>query len=327
MTRDLRLPDNVHLARRDRPQTFHLDGLRRRDPRPGVRHPGGHRRPRARLSRRPTAGCFNIGLLHTCATGREGHDRYAPCTVDDLRAKGYDYWALGHVHTREILATATRPIVFPGNIQGRHIRETGPKGCLLVDRRAGTASPRRSSAGSTSSAGRPAGVDASGRHRRRRRPPGRRGPAAPACSTGADDRPLAAPGRGRRGRPRHDEIARRPRPLDHRDPRPGASSSGAGRLWVEKVKLRTRPLRLGRRPAATGRSTSSTGSWPNSAATTSGSSEFAGRELADLDKKLPPELRRADARRPRRPRLAPRRSSTRSGRSCSTASRRRGTAR
>lgn len=78
----------------------------------------------------PVAGCFNIGLLHTCATGREGHDPYAPCSVQGLRAKGYDYWALGHVHQHEVLHRDP-PIVFSGCIQGRHIGETGPRGCML----------------------------------------------------------------------------------------------------------------------------------------------------------------------------------------------------
>jgi DNA repair exonuclease SbcCD nuclease subunit len=76
-------------------------------------------------------GLFNIGLLHTAATGREGHALYAPCTVEGLRAKHYDYWALGHVHKQELLCDDP-PILFSGNIQGRHIRETGPKGCVLV---------------------------------------------------------------------------------------------------------------------------------------------------------------------------------------------------
>ncbi len=78
-----------------------------------------------------TSGLFNIGLLHTAATGREGHAPYAPCTVEGLRAKHYDYWALGHVHKQELLCDDP-PILFSGNIQGRHIRETGPKGCVLV---------------------------------------------------------------------------------------------------------------------------------------------------------------------------------------------------
>ena len=76
-------------------------------------------------------GYFNIGLIHTSFTGREGHEPYAPCTMDDLLSKNYDYWALGHVHKREVLHEDPW-IIFPGNIQGRHIREPGPKGCTLV---------------------------------------------------------------------------------------------------------------------------------------------------------------------------------------------------
>ena len=81
--------------------------------------------PRAR------PGYFNIGVLHTSLTGRDGHDAYAPCSVEDLARAGYDYWALGHVHLREIVSEHPA-IVFPGNLQGRHARETGPKGATLV---------------------------------------------------------------------------------------------------------------------------------------------------------------------------------------------------
>jgi DNA repair protein SbcD/Mre11 len=74
---------------------------------------------------------LNIGLLHTSLDGREGHEPYAPCSIEELRSKGYDYWALGHVHTQEVLHRDPW-IVFPGNIQGRHVREVGAKGCKLV---------------------------------------------------------------------------------------------------------------------------------------------------------------------------------------------------
>ncbi|MEQ8233257.1 MAG: DNA repair exonuclease [Gammaproteobacteria bacterium] len=79
----------------------------------------------------PRPGWFNIGLLHTSLTGRAGHDTYAPTQPATLTAKGYDYWALGHVHAREVVSASPR-IVFPGNLQGRHANETGPKGCELV---------------------------------------------------------------------------------------------------------------------------------------------------------------------------------------------------
>jgi exonuclease SbcD len=76
-------------------------------------------------------GMFNIGLLHTSLDGREGHAVYAPCSMDDLRSKGYQYWALGHIHKQEFVSRYPW-IVFPGCIQGRHIRENGAKGCVLV---------------------------------------------------------------------------------------------------------------------------------------------------------------------------------------------------
>ena len=81
-------------------------------------------------------GFFNIGMLHTSLTGRVGHDPYAPTDVATLVAKGYDYWALGHVHAREVVSESPR-IVFPGNLQGRHANETGAKGCELVTVEAG----------------------------------------------------------------------------------------------------------------------------------------------------------------------------------------------
>ena len=84
----------------------------------------------------PVPGFFNIGMLHTSLTGRVGHDTYAPTDLPTLVAKGYDYWALGHVHVWEVVCEQPR-IVFPGNLQGRHANETGAKGCELVTVEAG----------------------------------------------------------------------------------------------------------------------------------------------------------------------------------------------
>lgn len=77
-------------------------------------------------------GWFNIGLLHTSLDGRAGHASYAPCTLADLKAKYYDYWALGHIHAAETVSTDPH-VVFPGNLQGRHVREVGAKGAMLVE--------------------------------------------------------------------------------------------------------------------------------------------------------------------------------------------------
>ena len=79
----------------------------------------------------PVPGWFNIGMLHSSVGVRALHDNYAPCSVEELRSHDYEYWALGHVHAREVLSTNPW-IVFPGNLQGRHINETGPKGASVV---------------------------------------------------------------------------------------------------------------------------------------------------------------------------------------------------
>ncbi|MEH7385324.1 DNA repair exonuclease [Bacillus sp. JJ1521] len=74
---------------------------------------------------------FHIGILHGSREGESNHSRYAPFLLSDLQQKGFDYWALGHIHTREILSEDP-PIIYPGNIQGRHKKETGEKGGYLV---------------------------------------------------------------------------------------------------------------------------------------------------------------------------------------------------
>ncbi|MRN52767.1 metallophosphoesterase family protein [Paenibacillus monticola] len=82
--------------------------------------------------RKQGSSLFHIALLHGNVDGDLQHETYSPCTRRDLIERGYDYWALGHIHTRSILLE--RPaIVYPGNIQGRSIKETGPKGCYVVD--------------------------------------------------------------------------------------------------------------------------------------------------------------------------------------------------
>ncbi|MED1202426.1 metallophosphoesterase family protein [Heyndrickxia acidicola] len=75
---------------------------------------------------------FHIGLLHgQLEGGNTDHQPYAPFTVPDLLEKGMDYWALGHIHKHQILHEDPY-IVYPGNIQGRNRKESGPKGCTMV---------------------------------------------------------------------------------------------------------------------------------------------------------------------------------------------------
>jgi DNA repair protein SbcD/Mre11 len=128
--RQLEFSDNVRVLPADKAQTLPLDDIEaaihgRSFPRRDVTENVAAGYPR------PVPGRFNIGVLHTALTGREGHELYAPCTIEELANRGYDYWALGHVHAHEIVSRDPY-IVFSGNLQGRHVRESGPKGAALV---------------------------------------------------------------------------------------------------------------------------------------------------------------------------------------------------
>ena len=130
ISRQLPLPGNVHLFSSRAAETRRIDGLSvaihgRSFPNRAVEEDFVPSYPE------PVPGFFNIGLLHTSLNGRPGHDTYAPTDLGKLKAKGYDYWALGHIHAREVLSEQPR-IVFSGNLQGRHANETGAKGCDIV---------------------------------------------------------------------------------------------------------------------------------------------------------------------------------------------------
>ena len=97
----------------------------------------GARHERENLALRfphPPATTFDVGVLHCSVDGANGHENYSPCALDELRASGLDYWALGHVHRHRVLDQ--RPwVVYPGNTQGRGMApaERGAKGALVVE--------------------------------------------------------------------------------------------------------------------------------------------------------------------------------------------------
>lgn len=74
---------------------------------------------------------FHIATLHGSLQSNRDHDTYAPFKISDLSNKGFDYWALGHIHKKEILRHDPL-IVYPGNTQGRNRTEQGEKGCYYV---------------------------------------------------------------------------------------------------------------------------------------------------------------------------------------------------
>jgi DNA repair exonuclease SbcCD nuclease subunit len=266
MTKRIPFPDNVRFLNHRRPETVKLDSLRVAIHGQGF---GSQAVPENLAANYPAAipGYFNLGLLHTSLDGREHHDPYAPCGLDDLRAKGYDYWALGHIHQREVLCE--RPfIAFSGNLQGRNVRETGAKGCLLVtvddkelraefrpldvvrwERLVCDVSTIRSAAAAADRV-RELLVKLRSEH-------------APT--------PLAVRVELEGASPCHEELMARPAKWEA-EIRALAIDAGGGEIWLEKIKLLTRPAR---------RAPSGGPAAVNGAATTSGAEALNGADAAN----------------------------------------------
>jgi DNA repair exonuclease SbcCD nuclease subunit len=126
-------PKGVHVFGPDRVETVHvpIDG------KPTVAVSGisfrTQREPRrlVDLFISEDTDLFQVAMLHSNCGGQPGHDPYAPCRVVDLQRAGFDYWALGHVHEKKVLGVEPH-IVYPGSIQGLHIKESKPHGCYHV---------------------------------------------------------------------------------------------------------------------------------------------------------------------------------------------------
>ena len=130
ITRVLELPPNVHVfSGHGRVEELRDLGVAIH----GVSYTKRHA-PKSLLCKysQPVSGVVNIGIMHTSLAGSNGHDVYAPCSVRDLVAHGFDYWALGHIHQRRIY-NENPFIVMPGIPQGRDIGESGPKSVTIVE--------------------------------------------------------------------------------------------------------------------------------------------------------------------------------------------------
>ncbi|NYT59387.1 DNA repair exonuclease [Alcaligenaceae bacterium] len=131
MTRKLLMPGNVHVFPANKASTFTHNDLK-------LAVHGRSFKVAATTDNLaatyppPVPGMFNIGVLHTALEGNAAHANYAPCSLAELQAKGYQYWALGHVHEYGMWP-GEACVVFPGNLQGRNIRETGPRGAVMVN--------------------------------------------------------------------------------------------------------------------------------------------------------------------------------------------------
>jgi exonuclease SbcD len=289
ITRCLRLPENVCRLSDHHAETRHLDDF-------GVAIHGRGFAQRAApddfSAAYPAAvkGLFNIGLLHTSANGRPGHDDYAPCTVEGLRARGYDYWALGHVHTRETLCREEPWIVFPGVLQGRHARECGPKGCMIVEVEDSQVAAVREChldvfrwhVCEVDAAG-CAEADAVLERVRE---------SVQTARAASDGRSLAIRVNIGGACAAHDALDRR---REHwiSEIRAAATDASAGEAWIEKVQFRTAPARRPS-PAAKSAPINASGSLRSAIEALTSEAEAAASgifsELSDLDKKLRSDL-------------------------------------
>ena len=129
----LPLPENVHIFSHEVEVAKHIAENGTSVHLYGFRYPKRHVAERMidQYSRENGAD-LHIGILHGSFEGSSDHAQYAPFRINDLLEKDFDYWALGHIHKREILISQP-PVIYPGNIQGRNRKETGPKGCYLVE--------------------------------------------------------------------------------------------------------------------------------------------------------------------------------------------------
>jgi len=284
ISRVLTLPDNVFEFPTDRPKTLihdatntaiHGQGFAEQAVKVDLasKYPAGER------------GCFNVGLLHTSAGGYEGHERYAPCTVAGLRNHGYDYWALGHIHKAELLCDDGTFVAFSGNTQGRHIRETGAKGCLLVTVESG--SPRAE----------PRALDVFRWEAMKSDAAGCATPEEVLDAVAADLRNVAAEADGRPTAVRvevvgrceaHDKLGRDAERWAA-EVRGAAARELGEMLWIEKVRLRTAPPDAAAADLADGPLAELRRHVANVRLDDSLLGELM-TELAELKKKLPPDL-------------------------------------
>ncbi|MFS0782983.1 metallophosphoesterase family protein [Bacillus sp. 1P06AnD] len=129
---DMKQPGNVHIFS----EQFGVEVFVKNNAKVhlyGYSYPTRHVKERIIQQYRKEEGAdYHIGLLHGNLQGQTEHGQYAPFTLEELQNLHFDYWALGHIHKRKELLLSP-PIIYPGNIQGRNRKESGPKGCYYVE--------------------------------------------------------------------------------------------------------------------------------------------------------------------------------------------------
>lgn len=129
----LKLPGNVHVFRTDAVERVEVGGSDTGVAVYGRSYARFDIRENLSLGyKRDAADRVAIGVLHANVGGDSRYEPYSPCSLDDLRAGGMDYWALGHIHKHEVLAETPR-VVYPGSPQGLNPKEIGRHGCCVVE--------------------------------------------------------------------------------------------------------------------------------------------------------------------------------------------------
>lgn len=288
ITSALALPSNTQILSDRKPETILFDDLPVRVAIHGQSFKAGPVSENLAASY-PAAipGHLNIGILHTSLSGDLDHDVYAPCKLEDLTTRGYDYWALGHIHKGAKLVSDPW-VVYPGNLQGRHAKETGPKGCMLV-----TVDDDRVSSVELIDLAvvrwELAEVELKGRSRETELVEAIRAALAEAYKE-ADNRPAAVRLVLSGETPLHDEIERRPKRL-LQTVLELAVEIGGNDIWIEKIRNNTVPVTIALK-AQTDETTSDLMQiMEEVAADTTGVNTLLQRELEPLRTKLPEELK------------------------------------
>jgi DNA repair protein SbcD/Mre11 len=240
ITSALALPANTRILSEQKAETITFDDLEVRVAVHGQSFRPGPIAENLAASYPPALrGYYNIGLLHTSLAGTADHDPYAPCTLEELTTHGYDYWALGHIHKRAVLSRDPY-VIFAGNPQGRRAKESGPKGCFLIE---------ADDAGRTVSAEfvpldvvrwHRAEVDLKGQNIEAELVEGLRGALTQACRDG-DGRPGAVRVVLTGATSLHQHIERTPHRLRQTTLELAAEIAGDD-IWIERIVNRTTPL-------------------------------------------------------------------------------------
>lgn len=127
-------PEHTHFLRRDEPDVLELETPAGRVTITGQSYPTKkvHHNLAAGYPE-PVGAGLHVAMLHTQLVSDGGTHPYSPTTLDVLTRTGFHYWALGHVHEQRVLHAGSPVVAYPGNPQGRHFREAGPRGALFVE--------------------------------------------------------------------------------------------------------------------------------------------------------------------------------------------------